>query len=93
MGTGVADLILLPLEEYKKEGRVIRGLRKGAKSLIQNTAAETLKIGSSLAMGTRILLEKAEDIFEEGSITLNSQSNSHGTVIAIPTQISTGQVV
>jgi hypothetical protein len=93
MGTGMADLILLPLEEYKKEGRVLRGLRKGAKSLLQNTAAESLKISSSLANGTRILLEKAEDIFEEGSITMNSQNSSHGTVIAIPTQISNGQVL
>jgi hypothetical protein len=93
IGTGVTDLILLPLEEYKKEGRVLKGLRKGAKSLLQNTAAESLKISSSLANGTRILLEKAEDMILEGSITTNSQSSSRGTVIAIPTQISNGQVL
>ena len=25
LGTGVADLILLPIEQYKKDGRIIRG--------------------------------------------------------------------
>ena len=44
-------------------------------------------------MGTKILLEKAEDIFEEGSISTKSEKHSHGTVIAIPTQISNGQVL
>ncbi|KAJ3141135.1 autophagy- protein 2 [Geranomyces variabilis] len=62
IGSGLADLVLLPIEQYKKDGRIIRGLQKGAKSFAKTAASETIKIGTKLAVGTQGLLEQAEEI-------------------------------
>ncbi|CAG8459179.1 6978_t:CDS:10 [Ambispora leptoticha] len=44
LGSGVADLILLPIEQYKKDGRIVRGIEEAYKSLQKNlgTAAHTI---------------------------------------------------
>ncbi|KAJ3053878.1 autophagy- protein 2, partial [Rhizophlyctis rosea] len=62
VGSGVADLILLPIEQYKKDGRVVRGLQKGAKSFAKAATLETIKLGTRLAVGTQVMLEHADDI-------------------------------
>ncbi|KAJ3154120.1 autophagy- protein 2 [Geranomyces michiganensis] len=68
IGSGLADLVLLPIEQYKKDGRIIRGVQKGAKSFAKTAASETIKIGTKLAVGTQGLLEQAEEILGgEGS--------------------------
>lgn len=35
VGEGVADLVLLPLEGYKKDGKIIQGLKKGSSSFLK----------------------------------------------------------
>ncbi|CAJ0907020.1 16048_t:CDS:10 [Entrophospora sp. SA101] len=62
IGSGVADLILLPIEQYKKDGRIIRGLQKGTQSFARATTMEAIKFGTKLAVGTQILLEHADEI-------------------------------
>ena len=47
VGSGVADLVLLPIAQYKKDGRVIRGLQKGTTAFVQSTAIEAIKLGAS----------------------------------------------
>ncbi|RKP07930.1 ATG C terminal domain-containing protein [Thamnocephalis sphaerospora] len=71
IGSGVADLVLLPIEQYRKDGRIVRGLQKGLHSFTKATAMEALKLGTKLAVGTQVLLEHADDIlsFESGSAT------------------------
>lgn len=60
VGSGVADLILLPIEQYRKDGRVARGVQKGTNSFVKSTAMEMMKLGARLATGTQVVLEKAE---------------------------------
>ncbi|CAG8437791.1 15278_t:CDS:10 [Acaulospora morrowiae] len=62
IGSGVADLILLPIEQYKKDGRIIRGLQRGTQSFAKATTMEAIKFGTKLAVGTQTLLEHAEEI-------------------------------
>lgn len=62
VGSGVADLILLPIAQYKKDGRVVRGVQKGATSFVKSTAIEAIKMGAKLATGTQVILEQAEGI-------------------------------
>ncbi|PWN44136.1 hypothetical protein IE81DRAFT_365110 [Ceraceosorus guamensis] len=62
LGAGVADLILLPIEQYQRDGRLARGLQKGAASFAKTTALEALKLGSKLATGTQVILERAEQM-------------------------------
>lgn len=60
VGSGVADLVLLPIAQYKKDGRVVRGLQKGTTAFVKSTAMEAIKLGARLATGTQVILEQAE---------------------------------
>ncbi|WVQ78252.1 hypothetical protein IAT38_000336 [Cryptococcus sp. DSM 104549] len=62
VGSGVADLILLPIEQYRKDGRLARGVQRGTNSFVKSTALEMMKLGARLATGTQVILEKAEGI-------------------------------
>ncbi|KFH66631.1 hypothetical protein MVEG_07156 [Podila verticillata NRRL 6337] len=67
LGSGIADLVLLPIEQYKRDGQIIRGLQKGGQAFTRATTLEALKIGTKLAVGTQVLLEHADEIFGSGS--------------------------
>ncbi len=70
VGSGIADLILLPIAQYKKDGRVIRGLQKGTKAFVKSTAMEAIKLGAQLATGTQVVLEQAENFLGvKGEVT------------------------
>lgn len=60
VGEGVANLMLLPIEQYQKDGRVVKGLQRGGKSFAKTTTLEAIKLTSKLATGTQVILEKAE---------------------------------
>ncbi|KAF9472211.1 hypothetical protein BDN70DRAFT_887253 [Pholiota conissans] len=62
VGSGVADLILLPIAQYQKDGRIVRGVQKGATAFVKSTAIEAIKMGAKLATGTQVILEQAEGI-------------------------------
>ncbi|KAI6045750.1 hypothetical protein EDC04DRAFT_2888774 [Pisolithus marmoratus] len=62
VGSGVADLILLPIAQYKKDGRILRGIQKGTRAFVQSTAMETIKLGARLATGTQVILEETENV-------------------------------
>lgn len=62
VGSGVADLVLLPIAQYKKDGRVVRGLQKGTTAFMKSTAMEAIRLGARLATGTQVILEQAEHV-------------------------------
>jgi len=62
VGSGVADLVLLPISQYKKDGRIVRGMQKGATAFVKSTAIEAIKMGARLATGTQVILEQAENV-------------------------------
>ncbi|KAL7747026.1 autophagy- protein 2 [Sorochytrium milnesiophthora] len=62
IASGVADLVLLPVQQYKKDGRLIKGLRKGAQNFVTTTAVEALNLGTKLAVGTHGVLEQADNL-------------------------------
>ena len=62
VGSGVANLVLLPMEQYRKDGRLARGLQKGATAFARSTTLEALKVGARLATGTQVILEQAEAV-------------------------------
>ncbi|KAI8460975.1 hypothetical protein BY996DRAFT_6408983 [Phakopsora pachyrhizi] len=76
LGNGLADLILLPIEQVKKkDGRLVRGLQRGSTSFAKSTALEAIKFGAKLAIGTQVVLEKAEGIFIGGGGSIKSKSS------------------
>lgn len=67
VGGGVADLILLPIEQYQKDGRLVKGLQRGGRSFAKTTTLEAIKLSSKLATGTQVILERAEAALRSGS--------------------------
>jgi len=67
LGTGISDLILLPMSNYQEEGRILKGLRMGTRSFLRNTVKEGARLGSRLAISTQVVLEHIDDIFEGGT--------------------------
>ncbi|KAJ3116345.1 autophagy- protein 2, partial [Physocladia obscura] len=61
IGAGIADLILLPWQQYQQEGKVMRGLEKGVKSFTKSAAIETLALGTKIAITTQAILETVEN--------------------------------
>lgn len=66
VGSGVADLVLLPLEQYGKDRRIVRGVQRGATAFVKSTAIEAIKLGAGLATGTQVVLERAEAVLGGG---------------------------
>jgi len=62
VGSGIADLVLLPIAQYKKDGRIVRGVQKGTTAFVKSTAIEAIKLGARLATGTQVILEQAEGV-------------------------------
>ncbi|KAJ3314967.1 autophagy- protein 2 [Boothiomyces sp. JEL0838] len=63
IGTGIADLVLLPIEQFKQDGRILRGISRGASSFVKTTTIETVKIGTKLASGAQTILESTQSSF------------------------------
>ncbi|KAK2737661.1 autophagy- protein 2 [Myotisia sp. PD_48] len=61
LGGGVRDLIVVPIREYKKDGRIVRSLQKGAVAFAKTTTSELIRLGAKLAIGTQNVLQGAED--------------------------------
>jgi len=59
-GGGLRDLVMLPVAEYKRDGTVVPGIRKGLTAFAKNTGAEAIRLGAKLAVGTQGILESAE---------------------------------
>ncbi len=65
VGGGVRDLVAVPMREYRKDGRVVRSIQKGAVAFAKTTTSELVKLGAKLAIGTQTVLQNAEDLFVE----------------------------
>jgi autophagy-related protein 2 len=71
VGSGIKDLVVVPMREYKKDGRIVRSLQKGVYAFAKNTTSEVARLGAKVAIGTQNLLEGAE-------VFLNPQTGSSG---------------
>ena len=60
-GSGVKNLVIVPMREYRKDGRIIRGVGKGVVSIATKTTKELAKFGAKVAVGTQTMLENTEE--------------------------------
>ncbi|KAL9031961.1 MAG: hypothetical protein Q9196_000034 [Gyalolechia fulgens] len=65
VGGGVRDLVVVPIREYQKDGRIVRSLQKGALAFAKTTTSELVKLGAKLAIGTQTVLQGAEDLLTQ----------------------------
>lgn len=61
VGSGVRDLVVVPIREYRKDGRIVRSFQKGALAFAKSTTTELVRLGAKLAIGTQTVLQGAED--------------------------------
>lgn len=66
---GIKDLFLLPIEQYQKDGRLIRGLQKGANSFTSSTAMSFLDLTNRVLGVIKFAAEMAFEVMSpEGCI-------------------------
>lgn len=51
---GLRDLFWLPIEQYRKDGRIIRGLQRGAASFGTSTASAALELSNRLVQAIQV---------------------------------------
>ncbi|MCJ1309618.1 autophagy- protein 2 [Agyrium rufum] len=74
VGGGVRQLMTVPIREYRKDGRIMRSLSKGAFAFAKTTTTEVARLGAKLAIGTQAVLQGAEDYL----VSPPSASNKQG---------------
>ena len=67
VGSGVRDLVIIPMREYKKDGRIVRSIQKGALAFAKTTTRELVNLGAKLAVGTQTVLQDAEAMLGSSS--------------------------
>ena len=67
IGAGVRDVVAIPVREYRKDGRIVRSIQKGAFHFGKTTASELAHLGAKVAIGTQNLLQGAEGLLSPAS--------------------------
>ncbi|KZF24325.1 hypothetical protein L228DRAFT_218714 [Xylona heveae TC161] len=78
VGGGVKDLVVVPIREYKKDGRIVRSIQKGALAFAKTTTSELVKLGAKLAIGTQTVLQGAEDFLSQPGVGGSGTAHGHG---------------
>ncbi|PMD65755.1 uncharacterized protein K444DRAFT_552018 [Hyaloscypha bicolor E] len=66
VGDGFRHLVLVPIREYKRDGRIVRGISKGAAAFAKTTGTELVKLGAKVAIGVQTVLQGAEGFLGPG---------------------------
>lgn len=76
VGGGVKDLVVVPMREYQKDGRIVRSIQRGAISFAKTTSNELVKLGAKLAIGTQTVLQGAEDLLSAQNAAAAAQPSA-----------------
>ncbi|XP_017890148.1 autophagy-related protein 2 homolog B isoform X2 [Ceratina calcarata] len=75
---GIRDLFWLPIEQYQKDGRIIRGLQRGANSFTTSTAMAALELTSKLIYAIQSTAETAYDMVSPGPSVRHKRRGQKG---------------
>lgn len=75
---GVYDLFRLPIEQYNKDGRIIRGFQLGAQSFTARTALAALEITSRIIHLLQFTAETTFDMLSAGPSLKKRKGGRHG---------------
>ncbi|XP_063919299.1 autophagy-related protein 2 homolog B isoform X2 [Zophobas morio] len=88
---GIRDLFCLPFEQYKKDGRFLRGLHRGANSFTTSTAMAALELTTRLIHLIQITAETAFDMLTPGpSVKINPKTKVRRKRYSQPKDIREG---
>ncbi|KAL3422466.1 ATG C-terminal domain-containing protein [Phlyctema vagabunda] len=84
VGGGLQQLVFVPLHEYKKDGRIVRSIAKGATAFAKTTGTELVKLGAKVAIGMQTALQGAEGMLgqpgESSSIGVESDEEDRNQI-------------
>ncbi|XP_041131131.1 autophagy-related protein 2 homolog B-like isoform X6 [Polyodon spathula] len=63
---GLRDLVWLPIEQYRKDGRIVRGFQRGAASFGTSTAMAALELTNRMVQTIQAAAETAYDMVSPG---------------------------
>ena len=66
LGQGIRDLFWLPIEQYQRDGRIVRGLQRGVYSFKISTATALLELTSRVISAIQSTAETAYDMVSPG---------------------------
>ncbi|XP_035117304.1 autophagy-related protein 2 homolog B isoform X3 [Callithrix jacchus] len=67
---GLKDLVWLPIEQYRKDGRIVRGLQRGAASFGTSTAMAALELTNRMVQTIQAAAETAYDMVSPGTLSI-----------------------
>jgi hypothetical protein len=76
VGSGAADLVLLPLAHYRQHGSIKRGVQRGLASFLRNVSLESMAAAARLAQGAQTVLESVDDVLTYRPTPLPSHAHS-----------------
>ncbi|XP_048456231.1 autophagy-related protein 2 homolog B-like [Rhincodon typus] len=74
---GLKDLVWLPIEQYRRDGRIVRGLQRGAASFGTSTAMAALELTNRLVQTIQAAAETAYDMVSPGPTTHSLMRTKH----------------
>jgi hypothetical protein len=77
LSKGASDMVRLPIQQYRKDGRIINGLSRGTQSFARATAIELIKLSSKVTSGTQVALEHADGFFASNNHSYESSTSSY----------------
>lgn len=76
--SGLRDLVWIPVEQYRRDGRIVRGLQRGANSFTVSTAMACLELTNKLVQTVQGVAELAYDMLSPGpSLRVEVQRGHH----------------
>ncbi|XP_026371137.1 autophagy-related protein 2 homolog B isoform X3 [Ursus arctos] len=67
---GLKDLVWLPIEQYRKDGRIVRGFQRGAASFGTSTAMAALELTNRMVQTIQAAAETAYDMVSPGTLSM-----------------------
>lgn len=61
IGSGVSDLVVMPISHYKHHGQLTRGVQRGLTSFLKQVSLESMSVAARLAQGAQTILESVDD--------------------------------
>lgn len=79
--SGLRDLVWMPVEQYRRDGRIVRGLQRGANSFTISTAMACLELTNKLVQTVQGVAELAYDMLSPGpSMLVEAQNRRHRAI-------------
>ncbi|KAK9077272.1 hypothetical protein SSX86_005609 [Deinandra increscens subsp. villosa] len=92
VGSGAAKLVSLPVKNYKKDRRIVKGVQRGTIAFLRSVSLEAIGLGAHLAAGAHAILVQAEDIISTSPPTspLQTRSNPNNVRSSQPKDVRQG---